>query len=52
VIPDMLAAVSTIGAMEAVDMARARASSLAARRANSSASRVVAEFAAAYGVPW
>jgi hypothetical protein len=52
VIPDMLAAVLTVGVMEVVDMARARASSLAARRASSLASRVVAEFAAAYGVPW
>jgi hypothetical protein len=52
VIPDMLAAVSTAGAVEMMDMARARASLLAARRVSSSASRVVAELATAYWVPW
>jgi hypothetical protein len=46
---DMLATVSMVGVMDAVDMAWARASSLAARRVSRSASRVVTELAAAYG---
>jgi hypothetical protein len=48
---DMLAAVSMVGVMDTVDMAWARASSLAARRASRSSSRVVTELAAAYGTP-
>jgi hypothetical protein len=44
---DMLAAASMVGVMDAVDMAPARASSLATRRASRSDSHVVAGFAAA-----
>jgi hypothetical protein len=45
----MLAAVSMVGVIDAVDMAWA--SLLAARRASRSASRVVTELAAVYGTP-
>jgi hypothetical protein len=44
---NILAAVSMVGVIDAVDMALARASLLAARRASRSASRVVTEFEAA-----
>jgi hypothetical protein len=40
---DMLDAVSMVGVMDAVDVAWARASSLAVRRVSRSASRVVVE---------
>jgi hypothetical protein len=50
---DKFVAVSTVGAMEACDRARARACSLAARRARRSVALATAEFASTYvGVPW